>query len=57
MLESLFTCVGVPATPTQERLRRRCFPMNIADILRATFTQNTSEQLILEAESKSTSQW
>ena len=36
-----------PATLFKKRLRHRCFPVNFAEFLRATFLQNTSGRLLL----------
>ena len=39
----------------KNELHRRCSPVNIADILRTTFLQNTSGRLLLEVESENIS--
>ena len=41
-----FNKVG-PATLLKQKLRRRCFPMNYAKVLRTPFLQNTSGPLLL----------
>ena len=59
MLESLFMCVEVPTTllKRDSNVVVCCFPVNIADILRTSFLQNTSGRLLLEVESENISQW
>ena len=52
---SLFLPVWSPCNFIKKRLQRRCFPVNIANILR-TFLQNTSSRLLLEVESENISQ-
>ena len=58
------TCVGVcfrlcwsPCNFIKKRLQLRCFPVNIADVLRTTIIQNSSRRLLLEGESENISQW
>ena len=58
------TSVGVsfhlcwsPCNFMKRKLQRRYFPVNIADILRTIFLQNTSGRLLLEVKSENISQW
>ena len=58
------TCVGVcfhlhwsTCDLNKKRLLSRCFLVRIRDILRTTFSQNTSGRLLLEVESENISQW
>ena len=55
MLESLFTCVE-SLQLYQKEASTQVFPVNIANILRTTFLQNTSSRLLLEVESENISQ-
>ena len=45
-----------PCNFIKKRLQPRCFPVNIVDILRATFLQNNSSRLLLKVESENISQ-
>ena len=58
------TCLAVsfhlcwsPCNFIKQRLQRRCFPVNIVDILSMTFLHNTSGPLLLVVESENISQW
>ena len=54
---SLFSPVLESLQFIKKRLQRWCFPVNIADILRITFVQNTFGRLLIEVECENISQW